>query len=146
MTIPSRLEVYHALMDHLRTVPGVVSVSDRPQHHSKVDRRDMPMILLLPQAESHAARAGGETVPVLAPVLVLYVSADDGVGVSATQALNGALDTLDTAFVGSPLTDRRQTLNGLVYQVRIAGTVETDGGEWVSKAGAVIPLEIHLQP
>lgn len=148
MTTPSRLEVYQALMDHLRNAPGISKVSDRPLHHSKVNRADMPMVILLPQAESHAARVGGQTVPVLAPVLVLYVSEGEGQGVdvSATQALNAALDTLDRAFVGPPFSDHRQTLGGLVYQVRISGMVETDGGEWNSKAGAVIPLEIHLHP
>lgn len=145
MTTPSRLEVYQALMDHLRNLPGIIKVSDRPLHHSKVNRADMPMVILLPALESHAAQAGGQTVPVLAPVLVLYVSEGEGV-VSATQALNAALDTLDRAFVGPPFSDHRQTLGGLVYQVRISGMVETDGGEWNSKAGAVIPLEIHLHP
>jgi hypothetical protein len=141
----SRAAIFDTLEALLRTVPGVVGVSTKPRRHEHVKPEEMPLILLLPNVEDTGRRVGGANAPVLRPDLVVYVAedeADDGRG--AGRVLQDVLDALDAKLAGSPLTDGRQTLGGLVHDCFVAGTIETDAGEWGAKAGAVLPLEIHV--
>ena len=139
-----RVDIFDALKAMLSSVPGVVKFSDRPKHHDQIKSTDMPTIFLLPFDEDHSRRTGGETIPILRPTVVVFTAEDEGADKSAGRVLIEVLDALDTKLKGSPLTDGRQTLGGLVHDCFVSGTVETDGGEWGSKAGAVLPLEIHI--
>lgn len=140
-----RAEIFDALAALLAAIPGIQGVETRPIHHQHVKPAEMPLLLLLTGTEERGRRVGGDAAPVLRPSVVLYVAEDPAAGKPAGRVLIETLDRVEAGLAGSPLYDGRQPLGGRVHDCFLAGTVDTDDGEWGAKAGAVFTIEIHTQ-
>jgi hypothetical protein len=136
----NREQIYSALFDKVKTIPGFVTAGRKLKHYADLSASEQPAIF---QAQT------GEVVhkEVNKPYwfdfnveLYVYVNTSaDPDEVPATQ-LNNLVDAIVDKL--APNWTGFQTLDGLVFNVVIDGTIETDKGVLGDQAYAIIPVKI----
>ncbi len=147
MTQVPRSSLNTSLLAYLLAAPGLAGVvktaADHLLHWKDLQHLGKCPALLVPHAEdSDPAGTWGKpnawhlTFNVR---LYTYTGRVDG---SAGHQLDALIDAIDAALEPEKLS-HRQTLGGAVWDCRISGKVESDGGVLGGQATALIPVTIR---
>ncbi|MGH3430899.1 MAG: hypothetical protein ACRDQZ_25575 [Mycobacteriales bacterium] len=153
-TPPSRESIYAALFELVRGTEGLKTVSRKLTSLAQVASEEKPALYQL-QVEEDVKHDLGSGMPYLNKARVeiyVFVSQEDS-ALPNSPPLNALVDAVVAILwptEASPPSDERQTLGGLVEDVRIDGKIEyREGGPIGPHAMAVIPIEMliaGLQP
>lgn len=138
---PTRETIYAALAAKLAGLAGVKTFSRKLRHWTDVAQSDCPAVFMVEEGESVSQPPGQPKRYDLHVTLYVYVKPGAGKNVVPAAFLNPILDAIDAALVGSPV-DNRLTLGGGVYQVRLDGDIEKDGGVLGDTSVAIVPIAI----
>lgn len=137
----TREPVFAALFSLLGASGYFRTVSRDFKSIAEVSASDMPALFQVEGHQTATGQTGQPRVWKYLVDLVIYVhqQSADPATTSQSQNLNLAIDAA-LASIASPVN--RQTLGGLVSDVRVNGTVEVMDGAGGAVAVAIIPLEI----
>ena len=146
----NREEIYQALLNRLKTVPGFVTCSRQWKVWDDVAPVEQPAIFLPHGNESVTQVKGLPPAWRLTPVLWIYCRTDQDPDLPGgttlaqlVQAVEAALERQPDEQGGYALPDTfGTTLGGLVAHCWIEGPIVTDEGILGGQAVAQIPLEI----
>ena len=126
----NREQIYEALFNKVKTVPGLVTTGRKLKHYADVPASAQPALFQT------------QTGEVVHKELYVYVNtSSDPAAVPATQ-LNNIVDTI--VDVLAPNWTGYQTLDGLVFNAVIDGKIDTDEGVLGDQAYAIIPVRITV--
>lgn len=143
---PTREAVYGALFSAIQTGTagiGIVTYSRSLKHWSDVDASSCPAIFQTQSGESITRETGQPPKRTFRAELYVYVRIPDGQDVVPASIMNPILDKIEDSMAASPVT-QLNTLGGVVFNARIDGEIETDGGVLGNTMVAIVPVVITL--
>lgn len=140
---PNRETIYQAFFNLLAGIPGLVTSSRRPQIFGNVPAEQQPALFTEQRGENPIKLGNG--IPYrweLDIMIMVYVySADDQI--APVTLLNPIVDQIELLLPATSTQQfQRQTLNGLVYEVRLLGDGKADQGSLGNQALSLIPARI----
>ena len=138
----NREQIYEALFNKVKTVPGLVTTGRKLKHYADVPASAQPALFQTQTGEVVHKDVNKPYWFDLNVELYVYVNtSSDPAAVPATQ-LNNIVDTI--VDVLAPNWTGYQTLDGLVFNAVIDGKIDTDEGVLGDQAYAIIPVRITV--
>lgn len=147
-TPPTREAIYQAFFALVSGAAGFKTASRRLRSWAQVSSEEKPSLYQIQVNEDFKTNESGMPyVDKLNLELYIFVSQNDDTDI-VSSLFNPLVDAV-IAAIQQKATDERQTLGGLVYNVKVSGPVEYREGLLGPDAFAVIPIQIFtggLQP
>jgi len=142
MSRATREQVFAALFDVLKTLPGITTVSRRLKNVEDVQPEQFPAAFQMQDEQQATYKGTTPTIFVWKATWLLYAyESDDDTPLS--PALNALVDAATAVLAPAPGFDAN-TLSGLVTHAGIEGTIRIFEGVLGDRAVAVIPISIQL--
>lgn len=138
----TREQVFDALFDVLKTVPGLVTASRRLKNVQDMQPEELPAAFQLQGKQELVYKGSVPTVADMTATWALYGYSSDP-DVAPSTVLNNLIDAACAALAPPAYTDK-QTLGGLVEYAAIDGDIEIYEGILADKAVALLPIRILL--
>jgi len=139
----NREQIYESLFNKVATIPGFVTTGRKLKHYADLAASEQPAIFQTQTGEVVHKNVNTPYWFDFTVALYVYVNTSaDPEAVPATQ-INNLLDAIVETL--APNWTGYQTLDGLVFNVVIDGTIETDEGVLGDQAYAIIPIKITVQ-
>lgn len=139
----TREPIYAALFAKFASIGALKTKSRRWRHWTDVAPADSPALFQAQKNEEIVQVTGQPPKHVLHVNLWVCISVDQTSDAVPSTAANPVLDAIETALAPDPVT-QRQTLGGLCYHCKIAGSVDTDEGLLGTMAVFIVPIEIQV--
>jgi hypothetical protein len=146
MNVMNRELIYQTLFELLEDLSNISTTSRRLKHWNEVSAADMSALFLVQGKETSKTITGMPTKWSFYPEIYIYVNAGSDPEVTPYSILNPIVDQCIGLFdaINNQASGGKQTLNGLVHDVKLNGLVENDGGALGPIAVCRIPLEIII--
>lgn len=138
----TREQVFGALFDVLKTVPGLVTASRRLKNVQDMQPEELPAAFQLQGKQELVYKGSVPTVADMTATWALYGYSSDP-DVAPSTVLNNLIDAACAALAPPAYTDK-QTLGGLVEYAAIDGDIEIYEGILADKAVALLPIRLLL--
>lgn len=136
--------IYTTLFNYLKDnlSDDIKLFSRRLRHFNDVGEADTPALFLTQNNEISEAITNMPTKWTFTPEIYLYVNIGNDNDLSPYTILNPILDKIQ--FLFDIKMNTNYNMDGLINHVKIAGTIENDGGTLGQIAVAIIPLQISV--
>jgi len=136
----NREPIYAALFSMTADISGLVTTSRTLKHWADVPPSEQPALFQRQGKETAITRPSIPTKWIMNAEWYVYCNAEEGD--SCTQ-INSILDAVETALDQKVVTGY-QTLEGLVFDCFIDGTVEIYEGLQGNQCMAIVPIKIEV--
>lgn len=143
----TRNEIYDAIFDRLKTIPGLRTTGQRVKLWTEVAKNDQPALFMTSGGTETYTQVRGAGNSVNADCTLYFYSSDgDDPSAVPMDALNDFMDALDAMLKPNPVTGVCDFgMQNEVSHIWIEGDVLKDPGDLDGQALAVIPLKVLLK-
>jgi hypothetical protein len=143
--VPNRETVYQALFNLISQSAQFTTVTRVPQIWANITPAQCPYLWQDQAGENQMESARGMPYKWEFDVLFgLYTYSGDPQTIAPVTLLNPILDAIETQISPNQTTGQGNTLNGLVYEVRLLGKEKGEAGALVNNAWAAVPAVIRV--